>query len=171
MQTILSKNIPLNMTTMTELYREVGTALHKAQLAEYNIVSALILLGRTGSVSSARETQEEYWSKKTLGQLLKPMIESGLLSEDAKLFIQTFVNARNHLAHSFFISSSGIHLPEERNGLLMEVTAIQNVFDRAIQLFDQVLANLAYPLGIEMAKIKADARAIILGLGLDGCEG
>ncbi len=93
------------MTTLADLYREVGAALHTAQLAEYNIVSVYVLVSRTGPVTSIQEVEESYWSKKTLGQLLKPVIDSGRLPEDAILFMKTFRNARNHLAHSFFVSS------------------------------------------------------------------
>ncbi len=93
------------------------------------------------------------------------MLESGRLPEDAKLFIQTFVNARNHLAHSLFVSLSAVHTSAGLDGLLREVAEMQEVFDRATQLFDQVLSNLAGPLGIELAKIKAEALAAVLAWG------
>lgn len=69
---------------IADLYREVGGALHKAQLAEYNIVSIYILLSRADPVTSIQEIEENYWSKKTLGRL-KPLIDSGRLPEDARL--------------------------------------------------------------------------------------
>lgn len=152
------------MTTLADLYREVGGALHKAQLAEYNIVSVYILLSRTGPVTSIQEIEESYWSKKTLGQLLKPVIDSGRVPEDARLFLETFRNARNHLAHSFFVSSSEVHTSKGIDSLLAEVAAMQDVFDRAFQFFDHLLSDLARPHGIDAAEIKAQARLAVLNL-------
>lgn len=152
------------MTTLSDLYSEIGAALHKAQLTEYNIISIYILLSRTGPVNSIKEIEESYWSKKTLGQLLKPMIDSGRLPEDAKLFIETFRNARNHLAHSFFISSSEVHTSEGIDSLLREVTAMQDIFDRAFHIFDRLLSDIARPLGIESDEIKEQARLAVLNI-------
>lgn len=160
------------MTTLADLYREVGNALHKAQLAEYNIVSVYILLSRTGPVRSIQEIEESYWSKKTLGHLLKPVIDSGRVPEDARLFLETFRNARNHLAHSFFVSASEVHTSKGINSLLAEVAAMQEVFDRAFQFFDHVLSDLARPHGIDATEIKAQARLAVLSLeGDTACEG
>jgi len=150
------------MATLADLYREAGNALHKAQLAEYNIISVYILLGRTGTVVSTKETEESYFSKKTLGQLMKPVIDSGHLPEEARLFLETFRNARNHLAHSFFVSASEFHTSKGVNNLLAEVTAMQDVFDRAYQLFDHLLSELAHPCGIDAVAIKAEARLAVL---------
>lgn len=159
------------MTTLADLYCEVGAALHKAQLAEYNIVSVYILLSRTDPVTSIREIEERYWSKKTLGQLLKPAIDSGLLPEDVRLFLETFRNARNHLTHSFFVSSSEVHTSNGIDRLLTEVAVMQEVFDRAFHFFDCLLSNLAHPHGIDAAEIKAQARLAILNLeGDTACD-
>lgn len=149
------------MATIADLYREAGNALHKAQLAEYNIISVYILLSRTGPVTSTKEIEESYWSKKTLGQLLKPAIDSGHLPEETRLFLETFRNARNHLAHSFFASSPEVHTSNGVNHLLAEVTAMQDVFDRAYQLFDHLLSELAHPCGIDTAEIKEQARLAV----------
>lgn len=160
------------MTTLADLYREVGAALHKAQLAEYNVVSIYILLSRTGPVCSTRELEERYWSKKTLGQLLKPVIDSDRLPEDAKLFLATFRNARNHLAHSFFLSSSEVHTSEGLNSLFKEVAAMDDVFDRAFQFFERLLGDLACPYGVDVEDVKAQARVAVLNLeGRSECEG
>jgi hypothetical protein len=152
------------METLADLYREAGNALHKAQLAEYNIISVYILLSRTGPLDSIKEIEESYWSKKTLGQLLKPAIDSGHLPEEVKLFLETFRNARNHLAHSFFVSASEVHTSKGVNNLLAEVTAMQDVFDRAYQLFDHLLSELAQPCGINAAEIKGQASLAVLNL-------
>ena len=152
------------MTTQADLYREVGGALHKAQLAEYNLVSVYILLSRTNPVTSIQEIEESYWSKKTLGQLLKPVIDSGCVPEDARLFLETFRNARNHLAHSFFVSASEVHTSKGINSLLAEVATMQDVFDRASQFFDHLLSELTRPHGIDSAEIKAQARLAVLNL-------
>ena len=84
---------------LSVLYEEAGRALSKAQLVEYTLVSAMILLSKIGP-SKPKETDPEYWTKRQLGQLLKPVIESELITKDARLFLQTVVNARNHLAHN-----------------------------------------------------------------------
>lgn len=151
------------MTTISDLFREVGTALHRAQLVEFNIVSALILLSKTGPVDSEKERQEGYWSK-PLGQLLKPAFKSELLPDEAKLFLQTFVNARNHLAHSFFVSSSDVHTSEGLAALFREVAAMQSVFDRANFFFEQVLSDLVRPYGMDFEKITTEARETVLSL-------
>ena len=159
------------MATLADLYREVGSALHKAQLAEYNIVSVYIILSRTGPGTSI-QIEESYWSKKTLGQLLKPVIDSGRLPEDGRLFLETFRNARNHLAHSLFVSSSEVHASKGIDRLLAEVAAMQEVFDRAFQFFDHLLAELARPHGIDTDEIKVQAKLAVLNLeGDTTCEG
>ena len=150
------------MATLADLYREAGNALHKAQLAQYNIISVYILLSRNGPVASTKEIEESYWSKKTLGQLLMPAIDSGHLPEEARLFLETFRNARNHLAHSFFVSASEVHTSKGVNNLRVEVTAMQDIFDRAYQLFDHLLSELAHPCGIDAAEIKGQARLAVL---------
>lgn len=152
------------MATLANLYCEVGAALHKAQLAEYNIASIYILLSRTGPITSPHELEESYWSKKTLGQLLKPLFDSGRLPEDSQLFMETFRNARNHLAHSFFVSSSEISNEEGIGSLLREVAAMHNVFNRAVNIFDRVLSDIALPLGIDNDEIKAQARMVVVGI-------
>ncbi len=159
------------MTKLADLYCEVGDALHKAQLAEYNIVSVYILLSRTRPVALIQEIEERYWSKKTLGQLLKPVIDSGRVPEETRLFLETFRNARNHLTHSFFLSASEVHTSKGVNSLLAEVAAMQDVFDRAFQFFDHLLSELASQHGIDAADIKTQARLAVLNLeGDTACE-
>jgi len=152
------------MTTISDLFREIGAALHSAQLAEFNIVSALILLSRTGPVKLEKEHQEGYWSKQSLGQLLRPVLDSGLLPADAKLFLQTFVKARNHLAHSFFVSSFDVHTQEGLAALFREVAAMQSIFDHANLFFEQVLVDLVRPYGMDFEKIKAQVRESVFSL-------
>lgn len=155
------------MNKLNDLYQEVGAALHKAQLAEYTIVSVCLLLSRTDSEASVKQIEEIYWSKQTLGQLLKPVIDSGLLPEEAKLFLETFRNARNHLAHSFFLSSSEIHTSEGFDMLLREASAMEDIFDKAYQLFDKILSDLACPYGIDLSEIKEQARETVLNSASD----
>ena len=149
------------MADLSHLYTEMGRALHMAQTVEYNIVSAHLLLARTG-FSKSREEREDYWSKKTLGALLKPAIDSGYLDENCMLFIQTVVSARNHLAHSFFISDADVHTQDGVAFLLREVEKMIDIFGRAQVLFEQVLNALARPHGIDLDKVKAEARVLVL---------
>ncbi len=149
------------MTLVEELYCEVGKALHKAQIVEYNIVSAHLLLSKTDP-ASFYGSKEENWSRKTLGKLLRPLTQSGLLPEDGKLFLETLVAARNHLAHSFFVSLTEVHTKEGVEKLLREVEAMKNVFERAHLLFEQVLTELAKPFDIDFNIIKEEARNIVL---------
>lgn len=149
------------MPSLDKLYVEVGRALHMAQIVEYNIVSAHILLSKTG-VSKDQERQEGYWSRKSLGVLLKPAIDSGLLDEDCMLFLQTVVNARNHLAHSFFLSAADVHTQEGISLLLRETEAMIDVFGRAHVLFEQVLGALSRPHGIDLEEIKKEAQVAVL---------
>jgi hypothetical protein len=151
-----------NMSLLEELYVEVGRAMHKAQLVEYAIVSAYLLLAKTGP-SSERERTEQHWSRMTLGQLLKPVVSHAALPEDAQLFIGTVVAARNHLAHAFFVSDTEIHMPEGAARLMREARAMIDVFDRAQSLFDQLLDNLAKSTGIDLASVYDEARTVVLG--------
>lgn len=152
------------MSSLDQLYREVGRALHKAQLAEYNIVSVHLLLGRTGAAASGREFNEESCPRRALGQLLKPTIDSILLPEEAKLFIKTLIAARTPLAHVLFVSSSEVHTQAGVDSLLREVDVMNHVFDRAYLFFEQVLASLVLTAGIDIVAIKEEARATVLSL-------
>jgi len=144
---------------LDSLYRDVGAALHTAQIAEYTVVSIYLLLIRTGPVEKAKERLDSYWHKKALGQLLDPVLDSGLLSDDAARFLETFRNARNHLAHSFFLSDAAVQSTDGVARLSREVAAMQEVFERALQFFDHLLSELARPLGIDVDEVKAQARA------------
>lgn len=151
-----------NMSLLEELYAEVGRAMHKAQLVEYAIVSAHLLLAKTGP-SSERERTEQHWSRMTLGQLLKPVVSHAALPEDAKQFIGTVIAARNHLAHGFFVSSAEIHTSDGAAALMQEARAMIDVFERAQLLFDQILDGLARSAGIDLAWAYDEARTVVLG--------
>lgn len=147
--------------SLDDLYREVGTALHTAQLAEFNLVSIHLLLIRTGTVEKPKERLDSYWTKKTLGQLLEPILASELLPDDATRFLETLRNARNHLTHLFFMSASSVHTPEGVANLLREITAMHRVFSRAVRFFDHMLSELARPAGIDVEEIKAFAQVTL----------
>lgn len=159
MSDTVTSTILAGTSSLDELYREVGAALHTVQLAEYNLVSIHLLLIRTGPVEKPKERLDSYWSKEVLGQLLKPLLASGLLPDDGTRFLETFRDARNHLAHSFFMSTSAVHTPEGIASLMREVSAMHEVFSRALQFFDHLLSELARPAGIDVEKVKAQARA------------
>lgn len=147
---------------LNDLYQAVGAALHKVQLVEYSIISCLLLASRSGYIEKNEELFERYWSKKTLGALLNPMIESKLLPEDAMLFLGTLVAARNHLAHSIFTSSYDISDENESIRFMWEISAMQSVFDRAYGLFDQVLERLEKEQGVDYKQVKSKAREMVL---------
>lgn len=167
---IVGKNKILGekVNSIESLYCEVGRSLHKVQLVEYNIISAYILLSRVGPASE-KERTEEYWSRMTLGQLLKSVCKSPL-PDEAKRFIETVVAARNHLAHSFFVSKTEVHSEDGITKLLREVEAMSDVFDRAYDFFEHILANLALQAGIDLGAIKKESEAIVLQLGSDLLE-
>lgn len=121
------------------LYEETGRALHKAQLVEYNLISIMIIFSKI-EVSKPKEADPDYWSDKNLGWLLHDSIKSNSIPEDVKLFLQTIVNARNHLAHRIFIatdmtSEAGI------DRTIREAKQMQQVFDRAHALLEEILKN------------------------------
>lgn len=147
------------MNSLHDLYREVGSALHKAQLVEYNIVSIHLLLIRTGSVESTKERVDSYWTRKTLGQILDPVLNSKLLPDDFSRFLDTVVKARNYLAHSFFVSAAEVHTTEGIAELMREVFAMQEVFARAHHFFLQLLSELARTQDINVEEIMAQAHA------------
>ena len=153
------------MSSIENLYCEVGRSLHKVQLVEYNIVSTYILLSTIGPASE-KERTEGYWSRKPLGQLLDAVCKSPL-PEEAKRFIETVVAARNHLAHSFFVSKTEIHSEDGISKLLRELEAMNGVFDRAYDFFEHILANFALQAGIDVSVIKKESEAIVLQLGGD----
>ena len=65
------------------LYEEVGRALHKAQLVEYNLISIMILFSKI-EISKPTEADPNYWSDKNLGWLLHDSIKSSLIPENTR---------------------------------------------------------------------------------------
>lgn len=41
---------------------------------------------------------------------------------------------------------------------------MHNVFNRAVNIFDRVLSDIALPLGIDNDEIKAQARMVVVGI-------
>lgn len=142
------------------LYEEVGRALHKAQLVEYNLISIMILFSKI-EISKPKEADPNYWSDKNLGWLLYDSIKSSLIPEDAKLFFQTLVNARNHLAHKLFMDTD-MTSKEGIDRTIREAKKMQEVFDRGHALIDEILKNVAEnEFSIDIEEIKREAAAKI----------
>lgn len=78
------------------------------------------------------------------------------------LFLQTVVDARNHLAHSFFLSEADVRTQEGVSLLLREIEAMIDVFGRAHALFEQVLGALSRPYGVDLEEIKKEAQVAVL---------
>lgn len=145
------------MTPIDKLYRDVGAALHTAQLAEYAVASTYLLLIRLTQPDKVKERLDSYWDKKSVGQLLEPAIRTGLLSPDAVRFLETFVGARNHLAHSFFMVGSHAHTLDGIGRLSKEVSEMHHVLSQALNFFDQLLSDLANTAGVNVSDVKAVA--------------
>jgi hypothetical protein len=149
----MSKNLSI-------LYEEAGRALHKAQLVEYNLVSIMILFSKI-EISKPTEADPNYWSKKTLGQILKESIKSTPIPEDTKLFLETLYEARNHLAHKLFMDTD-IANEVEIDRAIREVRYMQEVFDRGHTLMEEILKNVAKnEFSIDTDEIKREAAAKI----------
>lgn len=145
---------------LSTLYEEAGRALHSAQLVEYNLISIMILFSKI-EISKPKEADPSYWSDMNLGWLLHDSIKSNLIPEDAKLFLQTVVNARNHLAHKLFMdtdmtSEAGI------DRTIREARYMQEIFNRGYALMEDILKNVAKSeFGVDINEIKKEAAAKI----------
>lgn len=151
----------MKLTDIQILYQHVGRAMHKAQLVEFNLATLWILLDRI-EPSGVNLKKDEVWSKKTLGKLLFPVIKSDMINGDVRLFLETLLNARNHLAHAFFMSETSLIDADGVARLIREANAMINVFDRAIKLFDQVMKSLSKEVGIDYLQIKVESRRFVL---------
>lgn len=149
------------MTPLENLYQHAGRAMHKAQIVEFNLVTLLVLLEKIDP-SATKPTKDKIWSKKTLGQLLHPVIKSGVISIDAKLFFETLMSARNHLAHSIFMSDASLCNDGGVCKLIREVCAIIDVFDIALVLLDKVIQLFSSEVGIDYQEIKKKSRDLVL---------
>lgn len=138
---------------LSMLYEESGRAMHKAQLVEYNLVSIMILLSKI-EVSKPKEADPEYWSDKNLGWLLHDTIKSNSVPEEMRLFLETVVNARNHLAHKLFLNTDMTN-DFEINRSIREVKHMQEVFNRGYDLTEEIMQNIANnEFGIDLSEIK-----------------
>ena len=149
------------MTDLQALYQHVGRAVHKAQIIEFNLVTLWVLSDRL-EPSGVNLKDDGVWSKKTLGKLLYPVIKSDVVNDDARLFLETLLSARNHLAHAFFMSGTSIDNADGVLKLMREVNAMVSVFDRAIDLFDHVMQSLCSVAGIDYLQIIEESRALFL---------
>lgn len=149
------------MVNLQALYQNVGRAIHKAQIVEFNLVTLMILLDKI-EPSGDKTQNASVWDKKTLGRLLDPIIKSGVISDDVKLFLETLIGARNHLAHSFFMTDKSISNTQGVSKLIREVNAMIDVFDRAISLFDEVIQIFSVEYGIDYLEIKEKSRSVVL---------
>lgn len=146
--------------SLPKIYEEAGRALHKAQLVEYNLISLMILFSKI-EVSKEKEKEPEYWTKRQLGHLLKPVIDSEIVPNDAKAFLQTLINARNHLAHNFLIELN-IEDCDQAEMALKELKRMQEVFDDGNNLINDIMKNVSLrEFNLDLDSIEKEATQII----------
>ncbi|MCB5226488.1 hypothetical protein JAO78_006635 [Alishewanella sp. 16-MA] len=149
------------MTDLQALYQHVGRAVHKAQIVEFNLVTLWVLSEKL-EPSGVDPKEDGVWSKKTLGKLLYPVIKSGVINDDTRLFLETVLSARNHLAHAFFMSEASIGNTDGILKLVREVNAMVSVFDRAIALFDHVMQTFCREADIDYLQIIEESRTLVM---------
>lgn len=96
-------------TTIEDVFAEFGRAAHHAQLIEYSLVSLWMLDSVTQGISVTLSDLlgfQQDWSKRTMGQLLRPLRKSDLVPPDLAEFLEKLRIGRNFLMHSFFVDEA-----------------------------------------------------------------
>ncbi|MDO8589330.1 MAG: hypothetical protein Q7T82_20090 [Armatimonadota bacterium] len=102
------------VTALKEVFAEFGRAAHQAQLIEYNLVSIWMIESMIQGVSVTRDDLlrfQQDWSTRTMGQLLRPLLKSGLIAAELKTFMeQVRVSCGNGLTRT----TCRYHCPSQR---------------------------------------------------------
>lgn len=85
------------------LYREVGEALHLAQTLEFNISTLITIMNRHYHADIEPAPLVVGDDRRTLGQLIREVQKRASLDQAGVDALAEALDARNYVAHQFFI--------------------------------------------------------------------
>ncbi len=145
-------------TEMSDVFAAYGRAAYYAQLLEYDLVSVWMIDSITQGVSFTREDLAQFqgqWSKKTLGKLLHSLINSVLIPDDLKQFLETVRTTRNTLAHDFFLTTADdLRLSDGREKATAKLVEMGSILQKGQELFVNVLKTYSKDFGIDYDAIR-----------------
>jgi hypothetical protein len=149
------------MKTMKEIedvFTAYGEAAYNVQLMEYDIITIWMLDSvKQGVVVTRIEllNSQNYWSRKTFGQLLNPLRKSNRISQEIKDFLDQLRITRNRLAHNFFLDDA-INLQTNigRKHTVDELQRMSSLVEKGQQFFKDILTTYLNDFGIDAEAIR-----------------
>ena len=96
------------------LYREVGEALHLAQTLEFNISTLISIMNRHYQAHIEGAPLIVGNDRRTLGQLIREIQKHAKLDQAGIDALSEALEARNYVAHNFFIRTIAAFTDSER---------------------------------------------------------
>jgi len=132
------------------LYREVGEALHLAQTLEFNISALITIVNQHYKAGIKVAPLVVGDDKRTLGQLIREVQKRASLDQAGAEALAEALEARNYVAHQFFIRNIAAFSNEATCG-----EAIKSLRARAKQIAIGTAISSAFVQGFcEALKIK-----------------
>jgi len=136
---------------LSQLYYEFGRTAELAQTMEVEagtlvLVYSSIILGRTEITDEHRkffQALNQDISKRTLGNLLHAIRETGQISDDIITALSNSLDKRNYLVHHFFPAHNfAIYSVEGRATMIAELKEIQECFVMARAMLSAMSGSL-----------------------------
>lgn len=132
--------------TEKEVFRDFGHAAFTAQMLESSLVTILLAAEQAGKIDLEKEKKgkkkllesELFLSAETLGGLFR-ILKGGGVDDELIKTIEDSLEARNYLAHGFFVWNSEKFLTDEGRGeMLRELQELRFRIGRAQIVFAQI---------------------------------
>ena len=161
-----------------EVYAHHGLAMYRAQCVEQSIIQLLIYFDffakQVPLFKSKEQWEQEFdnfdqvMSAKTMGQLVKKLVDVGAVDSSIEGLLRDGLNARNHLAHRFFVDHALNFLSEAgRNKMISELEEKCALFNKIEDVLNPITYRLCEKYGFTQEKLREIERALFKEAGGD----
>lgn len=148
-----------------EVYAHHGLAMYRAQCVEQSIVQLLIYFDffakQVPLFKSVEQWKQDFdnfdqvMSAKTMGQLVKKLVDLGAVDPSIETLLREGLKARNYLAHRFFVDHALNFLSEEgRNKMIVEAEENCKLFNEIEEMLNPITHALSEKYGITQEQLK-----------------
>lgn len=161
-----------------EVYAHHGLAMYRAQCVEQSIIQLLIyfdFFAKQVPLFKSKEQWEQDFdnfdqlmSAKTMGQLVKKLVEAGGVDPEIEGLLREGLRVRNHLAHRFFVDHALTFLSEGgRNKMISELEEKTALFNAIEDVLNPITYALCEKYGLTQEKLKEIEQTLFKEAGGD----
>lgn len=150
---------------LTPLYEQIGAVVQGSQQMEMSIAYSLILLKRIGSKEfndDEFERSTEFFSKKTLGRLIRELKKYISLDDSAEKALNLALDERNFVIHTFFNDNiEQFVTPEGRKSCLNRIRQARHNIHPGFMVLDGAVQSLMKVSDLDPEEIVKEAESSI----------